>query len=54
MQNNTRCNIAASFHNAEKPQPNRYKKQNTPTDLKALFLLKVLSNDDALYPLVVF
>jgi len=28
--------------------------EKRPTDLKTLFLLKVLSNDDALYPLVVF
>jgi len=28
--------------------------EKRPTDLKALFLLKVLSNDDGLYPLVVF
>jgi len=28
--------------------------EKRPTDLKALFLLKVSSNADALYPLVVF
>ncbi len=28
--------------------------EKRPTDLKALFLLKVFSNDDAFYPLVVF
>jgi hypothetical protein len=28
--------------------------EKRPTDLKALFLHKVLSNEDTLYPLVVF